>query len=410
MDLPNNEDLKDIILKKMDNLPTTPQEDEIYLQWFTEPLNMELLERLADTEERFQRFLELERASRRVHMNLTEQLQEEFTSVSRSPRRFWRPLPGWAAAAIVIVGTVTFYYLSRPDKEQTKDVTASQIQPGSDKATLTLANGQTIVLDGKSSGHLADQGKASIQQQSGALAYDNILPTEEVVYNELATPRGGKFIVTLGDGSKVMLNSATRVRYPSSFGAKGSAGRSIELLEGEAYLEVTRNEKLPFTVKIPAGSGGSATPLEITVLGTRFNIRNYTSETNIRTTLVEGKVKVTRGEEMFILAPLQQAIAAKTGDGLLEINDNIKADTIIDWTVGRFLFNNSSIENVISKLALWYDLDVKYVDDPAIDASHRRAGATGSFPRSMRLETILNILAETGVKFELRGRTITVYI
>lgn len=400
-----HEILKEIIARRLNQDPLSQEQESILSDWLKDPLNAATYETLVDDRKRYEAFLQMEQSSRKVKSVIDRALQDQYRATRVGPNRFWRTLPQWAAAVLVVCA-VGYFLLIKKEAHRGKFTAngTATIAPGSDKAILTLGNGEHIVLNGIDTAHLANQGKASIQQLGGQLSYDDQLASNEVVMNLLTTPRGGKYIVTLGDGSKIWLNAATKVRYPSSF---TGATRTIELVEGEMYLEVTRNEKMPFIVKLPARDGDKG--LDITVLGTHFNVHAYPSETSIRTTLLEGKVLVTKGTSRQILAPLQQALT-NTGSDNISLIENVKVDTVVDWTLDKFAFNNDKLTTVMHKISIWYDVDIEYIDDPTIDAKNIRTDARGAISRKASLDQLLMLLKFSGVKYEIEGRVLKVFI
>jgi len=194
----------------------------------------------------------------------------------------------YAAAAIflLLIGSITLklfvFNTSQVDKNLISEIT-QDLPPGGNKATLTLADGTVILLDSASNGMLSQQGNTKIiKLADGQLSYNSEGAPKEVLYNTISTPRGGQYLLLLSDGSKVWLNAASSLRYPTTFTGKD---RKVKLT-GEGYFEIAKNTKMPFKVDID-GRG------EVEVLGTTFNINSYTDEDQINTTLLEGKIKIT---------------------------------------------------------------------------------------------------------------------
>jgi len=301
-----------------------------------------------------------------------------------------------AAAAIIILlfgAGIYFLFFNTRTKRANADQTVvkKEIQaPSSVNATLTLANGEKIILNGASNGVVSIQGNSNVVLNDGQINYvgkkgDN--NSGQVLYNTLTVPRGSKIIsVILSDGTKVWLNSETSLRYPISF--TGSA-RRVELT-GEGYFEVAKNATWPFIVS----TGGTS----IKVLGTSFNVNAYANEQSVKVTLVEGLVHVSKNLFSKILVPQQQAV----------INDDIKVhssfemEDVLAWKNGRFSFNGSDIQQVMREMARWYDLDVIYTKDIK-EKFHVEMTRTTS------LTNIFKILEETGgVHFKVEGKKITV--
>src|SRR5258708_3425693 len=250
----------------------------------------------------------------------------------------------------------------------------NDIAPGGNKATLTLSNGHTIVLDSSSNGTLARQGNTSVVKlNSGQLAYRSAdgqeqsgqrhTATPALSYNTLSTPRGGQSQLSLPDGSKVWLNAASSIRYPTAFTGKE---RRVEIT-GEAYFEIAKNAAMPFKVKIitPGGDGGAGKgsagagtdASEIEVLGTSFNIMAYEDDTASSTTLLEGAVKITKGMTSRTITPGQQLITGNKGS--IRIIPDADVQKIIAWKNGKFIFYNDDIVSIMKQLTRWYDIDFR---------------------------------------------------
>lgn len=311
-------------------------------------------------------------------------------------RKYW-----WAAAAaiLLIASSAILFYSSNKGVGTKKDVAVSKKvapdvtadpQPGGNKAQLTLADGSIILLDGTANGLLAEQGTAKIiKKADGQLLYDVTgAPTTDILYNTLSTPRGGQYNITLPDGSKVWLNSASTIIYPTSFNGKE---RKVEIL-GEAYFEVAKDATKPFRVKM--------NEMEVEVLGTHFNINGYQDESFVRTTLLEGKVKVRSGAVENLLNPGQQAQLGKNGN--IKLLKNVNVEEVMAWKDGNFQFEDADIYSVMRQLARWYDLEVAY-------SGRLTKHFVGSISRDVNLSQVLTMLQQTGeVKFSREGKKIIV--
>jgi len=325
-----------------------------------------------------------------------------------------------AAAVIAALGLSAFFFFKRrPAKELaaagTESLYKNDLLPGGNKATLTLANGATIVLDSSLDGRLAQQGNADvIKTGSGQLSYTALQGKPgEMVYNRLSTPRGGQYQLVLPDGSKVWLNAASSLRFPTSF---TGAERRVELT-GEAYFEIahiTTNpgsqggaRRVPFIVSILTPSGKESKRGEVEVLGTHFNINAYPDEEAIKTTLLEGSVRLTAfspGNNTPAgarpLVPGQQASFNATNE--LKITDDINTDEVIAWASNRFYFRSADIKTIMRQLARWYDVDVVYNKDV-------QGRFNAEIPRNTNASDILRALELTGkVKFGIDGKKIIV--
>lgn len=298
-----------------------------------------------------------------------------------------------AAAALLImaVGAVAYLvYIDRPKKEIVKaeKVTGppnNDILPGGDKAVLTLGSGDTIALDDAANGTLALQGNIKVLKlNSGQLAYATENKPTEVVYNKVTTPRGGQYKVQLPDGTKVWLNAASSLRFPTAFNGDE---RPVEVT-GEAYFEVARNPAQPFRVTVNG--------MEVRVLGTHFNINAYTDEASINTTLVEGSVMVTKNGKQVTIKPGQQA---RVDEGIYIVPD-VDVETLTAWKNGRFSFSNASLESLMRPIARWYDVEV-VLDDKITDAY------TIDVPRDVPVSKLLRFIERSGgVHFIIEGEKI----
>lgn len=298
-----------------------------------------------------------------------------------------------AAALIAFAATGLIYFL-QPASTQlgaVNEKTAEHVIPGSNKAVLTLADGTQITLDSAGNGAIASQGNVQvIKLDSGQLAYSAAQEGSEgeIKYNTLVTPRGGQFRITLPDGSKVWLNAASSLRYPTAFNGKE---REVQLM-GEAYFEVARNPALPFKVTVKG--------MTVQVLGTHFNIMAYQDEMNIQTTLLEGAVKVHNGTQAVQLKPGQQARLNTTGN--MSVNENVDVEEVIAWKNGYFHFSHESLEGVMRQIGRWYDTEIAYEGN----IPDREFG--GKIERASDIKDVLKILELSKVHFRIEGKKIIV--
>ena len=225
---------------------------------------------------------------------------------------------------------------------------------------------------------------------NGSLSYQNISKskTPETLYNTISTPNGGDYQLVLADGSKVWLNAASSLRFPANFVGRE---RKVELT-GEAYFEVAKNPAMPFKVKLNG--------MEVEVLGTHFNINSYADESAIRTTLLEGSIKINRPHASSLLKPGQQAMMDKNGQ--ISVINDADLDEAVAWKDGKFQFDRADIHNVMRQLARWYNIDVEY---KGTVASH----FGGTISRDVNLSKVLGMLHLTGeVKFQVQDKKVIV--
>jgi transmembrane sensor len=328
---------------------------------------------------------------------LFKAIHDKIRSESKPVRRPVVPLRKIAVAASVIglfLLSTFLLYIRNTSKETLNAEVKEQrfkndVLPGGDKATLTLADGSTVVLDEAQNGMLAQQGRSKVIKVGGKLMYD---PTnknsKEVVYNTISTPNGGQYQLELPDGSLVWLNATSSIHFPTSFVGKE---RHVEIT-GEAYFEVAKNRDMPFVVAVNGA--------EVQVLGTHFNVNAYSDEDNVKTTLLEGSVKIVQGANINMLKPGQQS--QLTTDGLIKVVSNVDVDGVVAWKNGMFDFENAGIETVMRQLSRWYDVEIEYngkTDDLFI----------AEMRRNIKLSDALKALELTGkVKFEIQGKKIIV--
>ncbi|TDO24648.1 FecR family protein [Pedobacter duraquae] len=265
--------------------------------------------------------------------------------------------------------------------------------PGKNRAILTLSNGTQIDLNGQSSGFVGEQSGARIYKTAdGKLSYNQNVETNEknLVYNTLTIPRGGQYQVELPDGTKVWLNSDTRLRYPTHFIGNE---RKVDLI-GEAYFEVAHNKKMPFKVV--------TMNQEVTVLGTHFNVKGYGDDNGIATTLLEGSVNVQNRVSGTArkLVPGNQSTVLKNSNAI--VVENVQLEQVMAWKNGYFIFENEDIRSIMKLIGRWYDVDVDY----KLDQTSRFGG---TFSKSADLNDLLKSFeAISNLKFIRQGRRVTV--
>lgn len=323
---------------------------------------------------------------------ITRQLNLPATTPSLSIIRALKPATKVAAAVILLAGSAGIcYYTGHAGKTgsattATTATTATAANtttaPGSAKATLTLFNGTTIILDPAQKGWTTQQGHLSINlSQTGSLTIkkrDTQIGNADATLNTLTVPYGGEFKMELPDGSSVRLNAGSRLRFPAAF---TGTSRVVEL-EGEAFFDVAPGKNMPFHVKT-----GST---DINVLGTRFNISAYKGEA-ATTTLLSGSVKVsTAGTTGTELQPGQQATLLQNGH--VQVTGVDTADAI-GWMNNLFVFNELPLNVALAQIARRFNLTIQYENGiPDIVLN-------GSFPRNRSLAETLELLRKLNVHF-----------
>lgn len=307
----------------------------------------------------------------------------------RRKRRFLISMARVAAVALPFVMAVVLYVgLNREEEQTLRPSLASNILPGTSKAVLTLANGQMIPLGKETTDSTIITDGTQISASGSGITYADGGESEAVVYNKLDIPRGGEFCLTLSDGTRVWLNSETSIQYPVVFGTKE---RRV-FIQGEAYFEVTKDAKKPFTVQFMSSS--------VTVLGTSFNIRAYPEEKQSQTTLAEGSVRIYSPGSSMLLKPGEQAeVKALSGE---MVKKEVEIKTYTSWKDGRFVFEQEPLENIMRTLERWYDIRVIFRDEGA-----KRISLSGNLKRYGDFSQVMNMLQMTGdVRFELHGNDV----
>ncbi|SHF12055.1 FecR family protein [Pedobacter caeni] len=305
-----------------------------------------------------------------------------------------------AAVLLVLLSIGAYFFQKQYGSTPLTDVVV--IQPGGNKAMLTLANGKKISLTDAGNGALTEQAGTRISKTTdGQLIYTACTSCDQeanaAAFNTVETPRGGQYQVRLPDGTRVWLNASSKLVYPVLL--NGLKERKVQLI-GEAYFEVAKSKQIPFIVQTRTQ--------EIKVLGTHFNINSYIEEPYIRTTLIEGSIQVNLIEqgsassirESVILKPGEQSLIAAKGIKVQQVN----TENAIDWTNGYFVFNKESLESIMRRISRWYDVDVRYEDESA-----RHQVFSGSVSRFKNISELLEKLELTApVKFTIKGKQVKV--
>lgn len=295
-----------------------------------------------------------------------------------------------AAVAIFIIGisTLLFYQVERPTTLQ------ATISPGCSQAMLILNNGEIIALSEKNKTEIVTTEELSIQNDGSELRYmvsENTKNEQTNHYNELIVPKGGEFSLTLSDGTKIWVNSQSKIKYPVVF---NDSTREV-YLEGEAYFEVAKDPRHPFHVNARNG-------VNIEVLGTSFNVRSYSDENSVETVLEEGSVRMNQGKDTVILSPGNKAVYLP--------NEPIKLTTVnteiyTAWRHGQYIFMNEKLENILKQLSRWYDMEVFYSNEAA-----KSIVFSGDVRKYNDINTLLEAMEIAGeVRFKVNGKTLVVY-
>lgn len=294
----------------------------------------------------------------------------------------------YAASILLIIMVGTWLWVKRGDEGAKAPKTTTMAR--NENIQLRLSDGRTINLSADKEGTIQEQNGAEILQEKGKLAYrqDSSQHKKEIQYNELRVPTGGECQLVLEDGTKLWINSNTRVKYPVSF---PDNKREI-IVSGEIYLEVVKDGR-PFLVNTGAG--------QVRVLGTSFGVQAYGEE--VLTTLVSGRVRFTNkaGHKTELKAG-EQAVATANGE---VTKREVRVEEYVGWKDGWYIFREQRLEDVMTTLNRWYGTNVFYQNPRVKDIRF-----TGNLKRYESIKTFLEVLAASeDVHYKLNGETIILY-
>lgn len=302
-----------------------------------------------------------------------------------------RPWVQYAAAILLVAAVATWMLFPKQPPPVSQPVFAD-VMPGSNKATLTLGNGTVISLDSGANRQLTTQGNTQInQQQGGTLVYTAGIGTVGYPdYNTLATPKGGQYRLTLPDGSRVWLNAMSSIRFPVSFAGEE---RRVEV-QGEAFFEVAASSRQSFIV--------TANNTQIEVLGTRFNVSAYADEETLKTTLLQGKVKVSSANTV-VLSPGQQSVSnTAAGKQTIHVVSNADTELAVVWMNGYFQFKQAGIREVMQQIGRWYDIEISY------EGNIPDKQFSGEIARTSKLSEVLTGLSMSGINTKVKGNKVII--
>lgn len=304
----------------------------------------------------------------------------------------------YAAAIVLILGAGTFFLLRDNTPKKSLPVTKISspenidIAPGKEGAILTLEDGSQMVLDSLGNGVITSQNGSKVLLDNGKLVYNADGSVKgEIAYNTISTPKGRQFQLVLPDQTKVWLNAASSLKYPTAFPGEE---RKVEIT-GEAYFEVAKNTKMPFRVHINDNT-------TVEVLGTHFNINSYANESDIRTTLLEGSVRIINGNENAVIKPGQQAKVNNGSAQHIQVVNAVDVDKVMAWKNGVFDFQDATLEEVMRQLERWYDIEVVY------EKGVPEFEFVGKVGRDLSLSGVMRGLELGKVHCKLEGRKLIV--
>jgi len=388
----NNQQLLNLLNRYMNKEASAEETHELF-DYINDPLNaQQVKEVLGDTLNQETE----ERALPGYRQQLI--LDRIFDHQSLPEKKFKHRALRWVklAAAVLLFVLPGIYFLktNRPKPTALAAITKPKqidVQPGGNKAILTLGDGSQIVLDSARNGLLAHQGNTKVvKSANGHIAYNTTATGNAApIYNTMTTPRGGKYDLQLADGTKVWLNASSSISYPIAF--SGTERRVT--ITGEVYFEVAKNKAMPFKINVNGQE-------EVQVLGTHFNIMAYSDEASVKTTLLEGSVKIIKNKMTGMLKPGQQAQLAT--DGKLSITDDADINAVMAWKNGQTLFVNEDIKTIMRRVSRWYDIDVEYQGDMPGRLF------TGGISRESNLSVLLKVLELNKIHFKMIGKKLIV--
>lgn len=301
----------------------------------------------------------------------------------------------WVAASVLVILSASIFWMVSRKNEPSIELVQSKVEtinPGRTGALLQLADGRTISLDSLNDGQVAEEGGAKVIYADGNISYQSSGTTSgKELLNTMSTPKGRQFQLQLPDGSRAWLNAASSITYPVAFNSKE---RKIKV-KGEVFLEVQPDSRRPFLVDID-GQGFAE------VLGTSFNINAYADEPGIRTTLVDGLLRVRAAlpnGKAQVIKPGQQVTQE---NNQLTISNNVNLSNVLAWKNGLFNIEGVSVEELLRQVARWYDLTIIYRNSPPTRVFH------GELGRNLQLAEILEVLKEAEIKYSQNGRTLVI--
>lgn len=363
------------------------QDREILEQWLAEDVRHQdeykEIRRLLASDESV--WVEMEQAGQ-----IAEQRWQKLQPKAKGVLRMWKRWGRYAALIVLLLAVGGYWRMQREPDQSIVEKSLPHFLPGAGKSFLTLSGGETILLTDTTRMQVEERNGTAISMEERLVKYtpkDTL--TEEVgeEYNTLTVPRGGEYALLLADGTRVWLNAESSLRYPVHF---TGAQRRVEMT-GEVCFEVAKDTLRPFIV--------TARDIEVKVLGTYFNVSAYNEE--VVTTLINGKVRLEKGNEQVVLLAGQQGVPTAHGFEVKQVDAGI----FVLWKDGVFCFEDAPLETILDALARWYDVHVFYQNPGLKDTRY-----SVKIKRYGNIDEILRRIAQTNrVRFEIKNRTINVY-
>lgn len=370
------------------------QENKELDEWLQSKSNQSLFDRLSDKNKILKKSFdydqyEVDKAWNKFEKKLDAKFEKKINKKASFNYRTWL---AYASVIVLPIALALFVYIEAP---KYSDLVVQQqiIPPGESNAIIYLADGSHVNLKNDTSSVIKGKDNLVVEKENNVLKVnaDNLKTQDLSRMNKIVTPVSGEYQLVLPDGTKVWLNADSYLEFPSKFSSKY---RKV-IAKGELYFDVASNKDWPFIVE----SNG----MELKVLGTEFNLRSYTDEENIVSTLVEGSVEIrnTKGDAL-LLSPGRKAILNRTDLSMSEDKADIKAITA--WKNGKFIFEDERIEEIMHYMSRWYEINV-FFDSPEV----KRKRFSLDIPRYATVNEILDLLEATGeISFEVNNKIIRV--
>lgn len=382
--------IADLIGKRLMGVITPDEETELD-EWCRREGHSELYIRIADEQalaarNRYADRLDVDKAWQRVWKQLP------VSSVRTLPFAIWYKI---AVCVVLLLGLGIFLFYSRDRKDIREELLAQSVVPGSSKAVLITAEGKQIILQDSSVRAIQVDEAVSVNNTGSAVEYRMKAPEQvadvEMNYNTIVVPRGGEYELRLADGTKVWLNSDSELRFPVRFTGEN---RQV-VLKGEAFFMVAKDSLRPFIVD-------ACDRMKVEVLGTEFNVQAYPGDNELKATLNRGKVRIALDEEKLVLYPDQQAVCHMLGN-TIEMR-HVKAEHYSAWKDGKFIFEDERLENILNRLARWYNISFFYQSNALKDFHF-----TGDLEKYNDFSVALRMLEKsTNIRFQVTGESVVV--